>query len=306
MACGDSITAGFAMKTPGLVDSFYEYRGTTAFAGVDEGEVTVPNFLEQVSGKKVIGGSIKTGFPWEAIQWRGKAIREHNPPIDHLNAAQSNAKINLISTQIDYLVSQMKAEHVHMEEDWKLLTIFIGANNLCRSCKGHPEDQPQAFVDVMEANIEKIYKLIPRVRVNIVSLFNISGVHTASEESAYCKVVHDIVAECACMSKHGDEGRLIMDQNAMKINELLVDVERRWQAKDTPGFGLALQPFTWQMVVPDLSFLSSLDCFHPSVSANVHFATYLWNSMLTPPAKKPKSCIPPVQPICPSLNDYLQ
>jgi len=41
-----------------------------------------------------------------------------------------------------------------------------------------------------------------------------------------------------------------------------------------------------QTVIPDNSWISTADCFHPSGEGQRLFATGLWNGMLTPVPKK--------------------
>lgn len=51
-----------------------------------------------------------------------------------LDAGVSMAKVEDCPSQVDYLVKELKttyALHVDFEKDWKLLTLFIGANNIC-------------------------------------------------------------------------------------------------------------------------------------------------------------------------------
>lgn len=61
---------------------------------------------------------------------------QYRPAEDVLNAAQSGAMVmNLYTHEFNYLLKMLKSNpNINMEEDWKLLTIFIGANDLCGSC----------------------------------------------------------------------------------------------------------------------------------------------------------------------------
>lgn len=63
---------------------------------------------------------------------------KYHPAEDVLNAAQSGAlAANLVPHETDYIMQQLKANPmINMEEDWKLLTLLVGANDLCASCYG--------------------------------------------------------------------------------------------------------------------------------------------------------------------------
>lgn len=62
------------------------------------------------------------------------------------------------------------------------------------------------------------------------------------------------------------------------------------------------------MKFPDpLSYLSNLDCFHPSLCANEAFTYQIWNNMLTPPGQK--SIVPDINNLkikCPGPNTFIQ
>lgn len=65
---------------------------------------------------------------------------------------------------------------VNFEKDWKLLTIFIGANNLCGACKGDANTKPAFFEENLRADLQLLEKNFPRTFVNVVGIFNVSGV----------------------------------------------------------------------------------------------------------------------------------
>lgn len=77
-----------------------------------------------------------------------------------------------------YLVSALKNQYkkVDFNHDWKLLTIFIGANNLCSACKNSQHSDPDFFESQLRQVLQLVEKNIPRVFVNLVGIFNISGV----------------------------------------------------------------------------------------------------------------------------------
>jgi phospholipase B1, membrane-associated len=118
---------------------------------------------------------------------------QYQPALDQLNAAQSGAWISNWPTEFQYLMEQLKANpRIDIQNDWKLLTLLIGANNLCRACD--PEfdifDSAQQFEESLRLLLTKLRLNIPKLFVNLVSMFNISQVFTLSEKSLGCMADH--------------------------------------------------------------------------------------------------------------------
>ncbi len=84
-----------------------------------------------------------------------------------------------VPPQIQYLVTTLQTEYsqtVDFENDWKLLTLLIGANDLCVCCDGRQTSIPIVWQSNLRSVLQLIQQSIPRVFVNLVTIFNISGV----------------------------------------------------------------------------------------------------------------------------------
>jgi phospholipase B1 len=132
MAMGDSITAGFGIQ--GSKGQLNESRGLSASIGGDTNAVTLANFLRFYS-PNLQGPSLGQHIV-ELCEGALCPPLQYHPAQDVLNSAQSGALLeNLVTHELDYLISQLKVNHaINIKEDWKVLTIFIGANDLCSSC----------------------------------------------------------------------------------------------------------------------------------------------------------------------------
>jgi hypothetical protein len=210
MALGDSISAGFAIK--GLP---VEYRGLVYSIGGDEyisdfgwtKAVTIPNIL------KIYNPDLQ-----------GQATGETEPFTkgEDLDAAIVEAKIGDIPPQITYLVNTLKsslyAGKIDFENDWKLLTLFIGANNLCICCHNDSRGTPEYFEQNLRSILTTIQQTIPRTFVNVLTIFNISGVWTAGEQHDYCRVLWEGITtgECPCLLKYGAAERQTMDEMSVQ------------------------------------------------------------------------------------------
>ena len=195
-ALGDSITAGFGID--GFWGSFTENRGKSWAMGGDDNVTSIANFLRRYS-PSIQGASV--GTHWVEVCADEFCPSKHVPDIDHLNAAQSGAWAQNLPDQATWLISQMRANNkIDWNNDWKVITVLIGANNLCASCISwmSPFDTASQF----GASLDKTFATlsnIPRTFVNVVQIFNLSSVYEVSKGVSYCKTVHkDFPIECEC------------------------------------------------------------------------------------------------------------
>jgi hypothetical protein len=151
LAMGDSITAAFAAKENIKLDGIREFRGISWSIGGDDGAYTLPNYFARVAGNPhspPLGASLGDQIPLEAVKIKGRPIRDWDPRVDQLNGAVSLAKVQDLDTQMDYLVAQAKKmKGLDFENDWKVMTVFIGANNLCMSCENGRKDATPEFFE---------------------------------------------------------------------------------------------------------------------------------------------------------------
>jgi len=232
-----------------------------------------------------------------------------------LDAGVSMAKVEGCPSQVDYLVNQLKttyAKTVDFDKDWKLLTLFIGANNICGACLNKPESKPKYFETHLRSVLSQIESSIPRVFVNLVEIFNISGVYYAGKTSEYCELIHDMwPGECRCVETGVPSDLQIMDEYSIQYNNISQTLAKEFASKNNPSFTVVSQPglsgINLMKFPNPLDYLSALDCFHPSLCSNQAFAYQIWNNMLTPIGKK--STVPDlnhIKLICPTADSFLQ
>jgi len=303
MALGDSISAGFAMKGVPV-----EYRGLVFSIGGDEyisdfsdtKAVTIPNILMKYN-PKVQGSATGESEPFT----RGI----------YLDGAVVEAKIGDIPPQIQYLISTLKsAEYagtVDFNNDWKLLTLLIGANNLCICCHNDSRGTPQYYETQLRSILTTIQQSIPRTFVNVVTLFNISGVWYAGEQFEYCRALWTGITtgECPCLLKYGDAERQTMDDYAVAYGQVAAQVAAEFASKHDPNFTVVVQPGLsgYNISYMGADFLSELDCFHPNEPANEAFTLSIWNNMMTPVGQKKTTLdINDLKFLCPTESSVIQ
>jgi len=309
MALGDSMTAAFAAKSHFVLDGLREYRGLAYCTGGDEGEYTIPNFLEHTTGRRLPGVSVGESIPFDAIEWNKHIIRPHNPPKDHLDAAQSQAKVqDVLRDQVDYLVQQLNAtEGIDFNNDWKMLTILIGANNAGGSCRNTSYSHPDYYEDQLRQVLDKVHADIPRVWVNLLTMFNVSQLwDRVWSKDVYCRDFHEVFkTEFGCVNT-GEAGRKILDETLMEYNVRMRSIAQDWATKNLTEFHVQVQPALEDMVVLDRMFVSELDCLHPSNYAHAAWAIALWNNLQQAPGSKTKTLDWDMKIMCPTNDTLIQ
>eukprot|EP00128_Syssomonas_multiformis_P018586 Colp12_sorted_trinity150504_noHs@850 len=295
-ALGDSITAGFGLNglKAWIGKDLAESRGKSWSIGGDAGAVTIPNILKNYS-PSIVGASVGEHFV-EVCYGPICPPLQHKPSIDKFNGAQSGAMAQNLIAEAKYLVKQIKSnKKVNLSEDWKLLTLFIGANDLCLvGCNNITTllkgiDRWEANV---KASIEEVRAQIPRVFVNLVQIFNVSRVYELSRKTSWCTNVHRVLPiECVCAftpsALGGDKLRYTLDMTAQEYNRRLERIAASYEGK-YEDFAVVAQPAFKDGTLDDMppGLLSKLDCFHPSVWAHQQMAMHLWNNMVTPRSEK--------------------
>ncbi|KAI7899805.1 uncharacterized protein BX663DRAFT_532615 [Cokeromyces recurvatus] len=252
---GDSVMAAFAAE--GIqdnrfinIENLYENRGVSFAMGGNPNTVTVPNILNYYShnlhGASVGDHIISICFGNQICpkgQYRSK--------IDRLNAAQSGARSLNLNHEIDYLLDELDELYESgavQRNDWKLLTFFIGSNDICHSCT-EPTSLPNTFGINVLAAIERIRTSIPYVLVQIVGLMRVHDIVVATSNfTDYCRPIkgsdfigHDHECECS----HSEYNRTIMSTHFPEYNVALKNVVENYQTDQflsDQTFGVVFQP----------------------------------------------------------------
>jgi len=288
MAMGDSITAAMSAKDTNVLN-LKEYRGLSFPIGSDAGANTLPNFFKQYA---------PTGYPIGGSTGIGKRTIATNG----LNAAVSGAINSDMLGQAEWLVQQLKANtKINLKEDWKVLTIWIGSNNLCDVCNNDAANNAKNFRSQIFSALDYLRNNVPRLFVNLLANLDITRLYDFN--TGACTILHGY--ECSCGANRNAAVREGVKNHLKQYVATAYDIAANYTSKGNPSFAVVVQPFLVDTVIYNRTFLSAADCFHPSALAHSVAGTALWNAMITPAAKKKIAWDHTEVPICADANTLL-
>ncbi|KAJ3327522.1 hypothetical protein HDU91_004370, partial [Kappamyces sp. JEL0680] len=217
-----------------------------------------------------------------------------------------------LSSQVSWLTSQIKNNKaVNFSTDYKLLTLFIGANDVCQSCTDAVD--PDTYESQLRSVIESLRSSIPNLVVNVPQLFNVSQLYDLTGNSALCnrRRGSPLNAVCKCAFNTGTAGaadRKAMDDLTATLNARLVKIRNDYVAKDYAGFMMTTDPGvgTFSIASLDLSYISDTDCFHPSLKSHALLANLVWNNLFLPLSKKQSLASLSLGINCPTESSRIQ
>jgi len=266
---GDSLTAAFGAGATSIFSVFTEYRGMAFSAGGDnniQSIYTLPNMLK-LYNSKVTGFSVKTG--------------KTNSPNSKLNIAVTGAVSQDILGQAQEAVIRLKADPAYdINNSWKMITIFIGANNLCDVCKDPIPNSAATLQTSLVAALDYLQQHVPHAFVSLIPAVDVTALGVI--ESFFCGVLHPWLCDCA-VSKEGNNQQ-ITKQAAADMAAALYTIQNmaKYQTED---FAVIVQPFFQNVTLPtksdgsvDTSYFAP-DCFHFSQIGHANSAQALWNNL---------------------------
>ncbi|KAM4041884.1 phospholipase B1, membrane-associated isoform 2-T2 [Anomaloglossus baeobatrachus] len=275
-ALGDSLTAAFGAKSTSLLNLMTEWRGISWSIGGDgtlETYTTLPNILKKFN-PNVKGFS--TGKDKENLMF---------------NVAIGGAKAENMPKQAETLVQKLKeSSEINFNEDWKLITLFIGGNDLCQYCRDRERHSLTNHVKNLETTLTTFYEQIPRVFVNLVQIMEIEGLRKIKAETIGCSILKPNVCPCIINPPEGSPEQIEMKTFNRDLQVHVAALAEKF--KEREDFAVVAQPFFTNTVVPvdgdglpDTSYFAA-DCFHFSERGQAEMAIALWNNMIEPVGKK--------------------
>lgn len=202
--------------------------------------------------------------------------------------AETGAHASDMLQQARDLVRKIREnDGIDFYNDWKLVTMYIGANDICQlPCINDTDGEPQVLIQNIKSGLDYLRDNLPRTFVNAVPLSNIPEtartIVTSSTIGPVCESFYE--GTCPCVYGEMSIGE--------RLDIILIQYQQNLQALVESGrydgfdnFTVVLQPFSQSVqlyVVNNLVDTSSfaVDCTHFSAKGNREFAIGLWNNML--------------------------
>jgi phospholipase B1 len=257
--------------------------------------VTLPNILRS-AGARALGrstGSNPSGLPPGSGSDAG------------FNVAVSTAAAAQIVNQARSLIIDLRSSReINFVEDWKVVTIWIGTNDLCAMCDDNPQNQPAEYIKYLEQTLDIFERDVPRAYVNVVPVFDVTKI--ADVNTGLCDLWHNQF--CACGTSANPAERAQVRAAAAEMQRLTAALVAERKYHDSIDFTVELQPFLESTQIPlsgdgepNAAYFAP-DCFHWSKLGQELIAKGTWNNMMQPPDAKSLSVAPGDELLCPS-ND---
>ena len=311
---GDSVSAGFSLESHNIFKDLFEYRGKSFPIGGEKGYRTIPNIFSNYNSSKKCAAYGSTFITHSIMQYPTGTYSGYKTyvreDVKMKNEINCNVAISgALSNELMKMWNQLKVEWLKFScyEDWKLLTVMIGANDICQFCLNGYNNTITTYLFNLEQLFQNIIKDVEYLFVNVISVFDVSL--TADWQHKSCEIVHELINECPCILGRDRSGdyRDIVKNLYREINVgLYLLVEKYDKIGMLRNVKFVVQPIMEDFKIYNYSYLSSFDCFHPSEFGHELMATILWNNMFLPVDKKIRS-MPYMMPLhIPIEGDYLQ
>ncbi|VDH93093.1 phospholipase B1, membrane-associated [Mytilus galloprovincialis] len=277
-ALGDSLTAGNGILATNILGDLVEYRGHSWCIGgdgsLDSPILTMPNILKKF-GQFLYGYSTGTGSRGSA----GSRLNKADPGDTSYNMPEQAAM----------LVNSLKSDaNVRYNDDWKLVTLFVGGNDLCDACNDHNKYSGANYANNIKQALDILHAQVPKVLVNVVQIFDIAPI-AAMNGGFLCNLVHSFVCPCGKDKNNAAllDGftRAYQDQTKALIDSGRYDTRSDFTAVLQPFFTNTRPPTHSGTNMVDLSYFSP-DCFHFNEKGHGAAALSLWNNMFEAPGSK--------------------
>uniref|UniRef100_A0A8D0GLG9 Phospholipase B1, membrane-associated n=1 Tax=Sphenodon punctatus TaxID=8508 RepID=A0A8D0GLG9_SPHPU len=206
-----------------------------------------------------------------------------------LNQAVAGNRAEHFPSQVRRLVDLMKTDtRINFQEDWKLITLFIGGNDLCKFCSDPIQYSPENFASNIQTALDILHREVPRTFVNLVTVLHIKTLRELYQEKRiYCPRLI-MRALCPCVLDYDDSSTEIETLNSFnrRYQERTHHLVESGRYDTREDFTVVVQPFLENVIMPrtqdglpDSSFFAP-DCFHFHQKANSQTARALWNNMV--------------------------
>ncbi|XP_059476394.1 phospholipase B1, membrane-associated-like [Neocloeon triangulifer] len=299
---GDSLTAATGAVARAFYDVITVDNRGMSWSGGGQGNwrqyLTLPNILKEYN-PNVTGQSLGDGLS--------------QTPNAQFNVAVNGAMDQDIPFEAVELVRRMRADRrVDFKNHWKMITIWVGTNDLCTDFCYDPNQGADAHMRNLQKTLDYLYEHVPRAFVNLVSAPYVPSYTKLKDLPNLCLSLLPILCSCLFGGNEAEKLRnvTLMTRRFQKVERMLVE-SKRYDGR--PDFALEFQPTYLDNIYPtvrlnngrlttDYSYMS-IDCFHFSQKLHAVAANTLWNNLFEPPWEKTTTWKPLFQKfLCPTTE----
>nr|XP_057913453.1 phospholipase B1, membrane-associated isoform X2 [Doryrhamphus excisus] len=300
-ALGDSLTTAIGANATTVLGIPIEFRHVSwsiGGYGSYEDVITLPNIIK-LFNPNLLGAA------------RGKTVHGMEAHLSQtgLNLAVTGHNTFNLPSQTRHLIDTLRGyEGLNFEQDWKLLTILMGMNDICDYCKDKALFSAENFIHYMTVSLEMLMNEVPRMIVNVVQILPMQTLREVHKPTPGCLLQRSF---CSCLIE--PVGRSAELRELVEVN---LEFQRRLEAMlrgdrfFREDFAVVLQPFLKHADPPrlpsgkiDMTFFTH-DCFHFTIKGHEELAKGLWNNMFQPEGDKTvvSSFSDPISLVCPPVE----
>ncbi|VVC93573.1 unnamed protein product [Leptidea sinapis] len=237
---------------------------------------------------------------WREYLTLPNILKEYNPDIRGYSTGTGEwlAKNSRLNVAFPILVARIRSSpDISLSRDWKMVTLFMGANDLCSaSCLSPVSWSPAAHARKLARALDYLHEHLPRTIVNLIPVLDVS-VSVRVKRPLMCRLMHPLF--CRCFHQGGGE---------------LLDLVESGRYDTRDDFTVVFQPFMRVFNAPlplpeplplviHQSYITH-DCFHFSQKGHALAANLLWNNLLEPVGNKSDNVAPVLMNSfrCPTKN----
>ncbi|KAJ8313634.1 hypothetical protein KUTeg_008195 [Tegillarca granosa] len=178
---GDSLTAGNGILASNIIGDLVEYRGHSwwrdfKFPIFNDIPVLVKFDIIKQFGSYLYGYSLGTGGV--------------DSPGARLNVAHPGDTSHNMPQQARTIIDRMRSDnHVRYNDDWKLITLFVGGNDLCDACNDLNKYSAANYVTQIRMALDILHSEVPKAFINVVNIFDIAPI-ASMNGGIMCTLVH--------------------------------------------------------------------------------------------------------------------